>query len=393
MAFGDNPANAVDPDGGTWEWRPLAIQFLFCIYWGAFWAIAESMGGESNLASIKASIVVAMGRQVARYGQELTTLAMSRTEILTHGNKRILVVASPELYERAPSGRLVIVGSAKNIAIAFATELIENGVFAGVPLTAFYRENPAAAMFLGLVVIGVVNVAATAVGLQCCGERGQVWRIRASYPLTNADANGNIREENPERALWSYKLRSFRFDYGWTDTIGQGVFRVGFTAIAPGFGDSFNDAFVVTGGWVARNVAGRGLTAVLNLAYGRHTPVEGQIVGLFLAFDNGQLITSSVSVHTFSPYGERGPITISMSELQSYSSDQQSLYKGWYGTLFDGHNTIIQRFDEIAVATRLRGASDSVAHVFRGLSSTSNVRANGSNNNEEDQKLSDDDHL
>ncbi|HJT91694.1 MAG TPA: hypothetical protein VJ777_07080, partial [Mycobacterium sp.] len=46
MAFGGNPANAVDPDGGWW--RPVLLQFLFCVYWGAFWAIAVDQFGESD---------------------------------------------------------------------------------------------------------------------------------------------------------------------------------------------------------------------------------------------------------------------------------------------------------------------------------------------------------
>jgi hypothetical protein len=312
---------------------------------------------------------------------------MSRTAIIENPatQQRTLVVASPELYERAPSGRLVSVGHTRSIGAAFVTELVENGVFAGVSLTTFYRESPAFAMLVGLVFIGLVNAAAMTMSLQCCGERGLVWRIRATYPLQAA--------ENPDRARYSYVLRSFRFDYGLTDTFGQGLLRVGLTALAPGFDHSFNDAFATTGGWVTRNVVGRGVTAIVNLGvYGYHTPKDDQIAGLFLAFDDhGNLLTASVSVQTFSKYGERGPVNMTTGEFHA-STHANTDYAHWYGILFNGHNRISQRFDAIAHATRVRAASDSIARTFSRALSRSNVGADrGAGGNDESQEFKRDD--
>ena len=40
MAFGDNPVNAVDPDGGWWQ---LALgEFVFALFWAPFWSLGAS---------------------------------------------------------------------------------------------------------------------------------------------------------------------------------------------------------------------------------------------------------------------------------------------------------------------------------------------------------------
>ncbi|HKQ95425.1 MAG TPA: hypothetical protein VJS40_07445, partial [Aestuariivirgaceae bacterium] len=381
MAFGDNPANAVDPDGGAW--RPLVVQFLFCVYWGAFWAFAESMTRDGN-SYLKASFVVSLGRQAARYAQELTLLATARTEILKDSvsGDRTLVVATPELYERAPSGRRIALGHVMNIAAAFVTELVENGVFAGVPLTTFYRESPAYAMFVGLIVIGLVNVAAMTVKLQCCGSRGQVWRIRGTYPLAQG-----VNPERLDRVV--YTLKSFDLLHGLSDTFGQGLLRVGYGAAMPTFDDSYNDAFAITGGWVARNVAGRGVTAVIEMCFrGCATPTDGKVAGLYLAFDdNGVLRQFAVAVHTYSLYGDRGPETISIFLLQ-YHHD--SRIRAQYTFLFNQHNVIRQTFRE-EVAARARATSRSLTGTISRVLSRSNVEADrGANHDDEEKEFKDD---
>ena len=199
--------------------------------------------------------------------------------------------------------------------------------------------------------VGLFNAVYAMRGMQCCGERGLVWRIQASFPIT---------DEPGQLASLGYRLRSFNFRYGVTDALGQSLARIGYAGLVdPALPDSLDDAYLRTGGWVMRNLAGRAMTAVFDgCVLGCGTPYIGKVAGTFLRYDkNGNLLTDEVLLQVYSTNGDDLPTHVGFLYLRnggghSWASPRAS-HENEYNRLFRNHGVINRRLSSAQSQNKL----------------------------------------